>query len=166
MMQIALSLLGRFWPYLVAGAVGFSAAWSLQGIRLDNAKAETVKVQQAFDGYKLEQKQLAYEREEEARKKREQADKEWREKYAQLQNDQDVFKRCVAAGRCGAVGVSGLPGEAGSPGIRLPTAQRLDATGTNAVPAAGESAPVLNDCAITTLMLNELQRDIANQRGY
>ena len=39
-MTIALELLRRFWPYLVAFTVGFSMAWGVQGWRLDSAKKD------------------------------------------------------------------------------------------------------------------------------
>ena len=39
-MTIALELLRRFWPYIVAFGIGFSAAWGFQGLRLDNAKKD------------------------------------------------------------------------------------------------------------------------------
>lgn len=166
-MTMFLSLLGRFWPHIISAVIGATAAWAIQGIRLDMAEAETAVVQQAFDTYRLEQKRLAYEAAEKARELREQSERDWRTKYAQLKKDQDVFKRCVAAGKCGALRVSHLPGETAGAKPGLSPGIRLDAHGANAVPVAGEpAAAVLNDCAETTLMLNELQRGIESQEGY
>ena len=54
-------------------------------------------------------------------------------------------------------------------GIRLPAADSAHDPGTDAISLiarAAEEDPVVNDCAITTLMLNQLQTDIENQPGY
>lgn len=153
---IALTVLKKAWPYAMAAAVGASAAWWVQGLRVDAAKNE-------FAAYKVDQRRLKNEAEEEARKRRETSDKEWREKYDVLKKDGDAYRRCVAAGRCGGLR---LPGTCG-PDNRLSPSRISDEASPNSIPPTGEpAAQVVDECAVTTLMLNELQRDIEKQKGY
>lgn len=161
---LALTALRAAAPYAVAAGVGFSVAWWLQGLRLDAAENATQKVQNDFDWYKTEQQRLKNDADRLAEKRRKEAEDEWNKRYAQLQADGEAFRRCVAAGKCGGLRQPVPACPAGS-GIRVPPAVRPDEAGTNAVPLAGEPAtpPVINDCAVTTLMLNQLQSDIEKQ---
>jgi len=162
MITAILSVLRFAWPYLLAASVGASAAWSVQGFRLDSAKAETKKVEQRFEDYKQEQRRLALEAADAAEKRRENTIRAYSAKLEALKNDHEIYKRCVAAGKCGAVRVPFLP--ANSPGLTLPPASGANATGAQPVFAAGvDAAEALADCALTTLMLNQLQADIEAQ---
>lgn len=151
-----------FWPYVLAGAIGFVPAWWVQGIRLDSAKGDVATVQRKFDDYKTEQRMLLVEAGEAAEKRRAETIKEWSGKYAKLKNDSDIFKRCVAAGKCG--GLRPVPDSAR---LQLSAPSRVTPASANAVPTAGrgqEDVPeVLKDCAVATLMLNVLQADIEKQ---
>ena len=159
-MTAILLFLRTAWPYLLAMAVGATAAWQVQSIRVSSAKRDTAEVRRAFDDYKTEQKRLLVEAGERAEKRREETIKDWSEKYAKLQKDNQIYRRCVAAGKCGAVRVPILSGSACD---KLPTAGRTDAASADAIPAAGDIPEVLKDCAITTLILNSLQADIERQ---
>ena len=65
-MTIALELLRRFWPYLVAFVVGFSAAWGFQGMRLDNAKKDLLVLETSVktlgDQAKIDKERVEQER--------------------------------------------------------------------------------------------------------
>lgn len=57
MIEIAAVLLKKFWPYLVAFAIGAAlaggVAWKIQGLRVTAAEQRTERVQQAFDRFAL-----------------------------------------------------------------------------------------------------------------
>lgn len=163
-MTIALELLRRFWPYLVAFAVGFSmawgVAWKIQGIRLSSAKQELTE-------YKFEQQRIVQQSIDLMNKKRQEAANDFLQKEASLQKDieaGEVFKRCVAAGKCGRVRIVNTC----SPGISLPPVAGGNATSPDAISviAGATENPVVDDCAKTTLILNQLQREVENQEGY
>ncbi len=152
-------------PYAIAASVGFGAAWWVQGIRIDAAKNDTAEVQNAFLTYHNEQERLALEKEREQIRRQETTRKEWKEKLDALNNDHEVYRRCVAAGRCG--GMRAMPAATCGDGVRLSATGGVDGSGGGAVPAAGEPAPqVVIDCAKVQLKLNALQSDIERQRGY
>lgn len=163
-MTIALELLRRFWPYLVvaafAGALSFSAAWNIQGMRLTAAEQE-------FTQYKQDQAEAILAQAAVANRMREEAAHEYKKVRSKLDAEiaaGEVYRRCVAAGRCG-----GLSVQSTSPGIRLSPASGTDDPRPDAVPptpGAAEVVPVVADCAATTLMLNSLQADIERQVGY
>lgn len=165
---ITLRLFKTFGPYLLVAAtaafVGFSGAWYIQGLRLTAAKNDTTEVQNAFLAYHNEQERLALEKEQEQLRRQASTDKDWKEKLNDLKNDHDVYRRCVAGGRCG--GLRPVPAQAAGDGVRLSPAGRSDEAGTDAISAAGGAAPVVLDCAETTLQLNVLQADVEAQRGY
>lgn len=162
----------RFLPYIVAAlicaAIGGKIAWTVQGVRIDTAKAETAEAVADFEHYKAEQIRLKNEADSVAEKQRADASLAYANLKGELKDEiakGEVYRRCVAAGKCGAVRV---PVQSGcSAGIRVPSPDRFDGTGENAVPLAGEpTAEVVNDCAVTTLMLNRLQAAIEGQAGY
>lgn len=146
-------------------ATGGSAAWYAQGLRLTHAEQE-------FTGYKQEQTRINQEAKDNADHERAQASKKYDAARAELAGaveSGEIYRRCVAAGKCGArtVRVPVSPTCAG--GFRLPTAVRSDEAGTDAVPTVAspaEEIPVINDCAVTTLMINQLQEAIEAQAGY
>lgn len=145
-------------PYAIIFAIGFGAAWKLQGVRVDSAKNELAE-------YKTAQQRLKNEAEIAAEKRRKETANEYQAKIDQLDADHETYRRCVAAGRCGArvVRVPVMPDRAG---LRVPAPERPLEARTDAVPAAGEVAAedgVLKDCARTTLQLNQLQADIEKQ---
>lgn len=147
-----LPLLRMFAPYLIAAGVGVSAAWYIQGVRLDAAHNE-------FEEYKNEQQRLINEATAKADKQREESANEYRKNIEKLKADGKAFERCVAAGKCG--GVSGMPNGSG---VKLSPSGGIDATGTNTIPSPRGIAPqVIEECAQTTLQLNSLQADIEKQ---
>lgn len=156
------SLLRAAAPYAIAAAVGFGAAWWLQGVRLDAERNATAKVQTDFDNWKVEQQRLKNEADAKAEQRRKETQDEWIAKYEQLRRDGEAYRRCVAAGKCGGLRVVPACPRGADSGVPAP--ERTDAPGADAVPPAGESAPpVIEDCAMTTLMLNQLQADIEKQ---
>ena len=172
-MEVLLVLLKKFWPYIVAAAVGAAISgkvvWEVQQFRINSAKRDTAKVEAEFEQYKADQIRMKAEFDRVAEKQRAVAS----EQFAKLKGDLtdeivkgDVYRRCVAAGKCGAIRV---PVQSGcSASIRLPATGIAAGTGPDAIPVADESAApqVVNDCAITTLMLNRLQADIEAQPGF
>lgn len=148
--------------FVLGGATGGSAAWWIQGLRITAAEQE-------HTAYVQEQKRIFQEALDVSDQKREQASAAYERTSNDLQkaiSDGDVYRRCVAAGKCG---VRVLKPTACAPSIRLPTPAGTDETRSDAIPSsagAAEEDPVVNDCAITTLMLNQLQADIEQQAGY
>lgn len=65
-MTIALELLRRFWPYLVAFTVGFSMAWGVQGWRLDSTKKDLLVLETSVktlgEQAKIEKEKIEQER--------------------------------------------------------------------------------------------------------
>ena len=57
-MEILVALLKKFWPYLVAFALGAalvgSAVWKIQGLRVTAEQQKTTRVQQSFDRFALD----------------------------------------------------------------------------------------------------------------
>jgi len=156
MITAILSVLRFAWPYLLAASVGWSAAWAIQGFRLDNAK-------QALIDYKNEQQAIINAANEAAEKRREETIKRYSAQLEALKNDHEIYKRCVAAGKCGAVRVPIVSNS--GPGIQVPPSGGAYANRPEPVPLAGvDAAEALADCAVTTLMLNQLQADIEAQQ--
>ena len=156
MSTLLLTLFKNSIPYLVAGIAGFGLAFGIQELRLTHAEQE-------FTQYKQTQTQLIQEAKDAANKQRDVADAAYDTASKKLETalaDGDAYRRCVAAGKCGRV----RPAPACT-GVTLPTTSTADVSGANAVPApTGDAA--INDCAVTTLMLNHLQADIEAQPGY
>lgn len=143
----------RLLPYAIAASVGFGAAFYIQGLRITDEKQKHV-------AYVQEQEQARIDAEKAAEEQRKETANEWRAKLELLAKDHDAYKRCVAAGKCG-----GLRPVSCSPSLRIPASGGIDGSGTDPVSASGESSPeVINDCAKTQLMLNQLQDDIEKQR--
>ena len=143
-------------PYAIAMIVGFGLAFGIQGLRLTHAEQE-------FAQYKLDQQQLVQRQIDQANAQRKAASDDFLQTKAALEKKitvGDAYRRCVAAGRCGIV--RSAPA---CPGATVSPAPGIDAAGADAVPApAGDAA--INDCAVTTLMLNKLPADIEAQPGY
>lgn len=142
---------------IAAFIVGGSSAWWVQGLRITSIKQEHTAFVQSLK----EQEQAA---KDEADRQREKSAKEYAELERKLSDEIKsgiVYKRCVAAGKCGVCSTNN------SPSIRLPTASQPDATGTDSILAGlTGSTGIAEDCAVTTLMLNQLQKDIEGQKGY
>ncbi|MFT3964123.1 hypothetical protein [Propionivibrio sp.] len=110
MLPLLLDLLRRNWlsiALLVAGAAfGAWAAWSIQGVRLDEARDDLAEARQAFTRFKAA---LALQEEEEAQRAdaaRRRAADDHRRLSDELEKRiaaGDAYRRCVAAGKCGAV---------------------------------------------------------------
>ena len=153
-------------PYALCIALGFGMAWKIQGVRVEALKSDVKAEAQKLTDYKLSQEAAKIAAEKEAEKRRKETADEYQSKLDKLAQDHEIFRRCVAAGKCGAVRVPVQSG-CGSGITAAPTA-RLNATSPDPISVADESATpqVVNDCAITTLMLNRLQADIEAQPGY
>lgn len=142
---------------IAAFVAGVSSAWWVQGLRITAVKQEHKDFVQSMKDQEIANAEAA-------ERQREESDK----KYAELErklNDEIksgiVFKRCVAAGKCGMQPTSCRPS------IRLPTASEPDATSADSILAGlTGSTGIVEDCAVTTLMLNQLQADIEGQPGY
>lgn len=154
-----IALLRPFIPHIIVGvicgAIGFSGAWEIQGLRITAAE-------QAFTQYKQEQVAAAQAAQAKADQQREETAREFRKLKDQL-SAADAFRRCVAAGRCGM-----LHQPARAPGLKVPTPGGIDGPRADPIPAPAGTAeevapPVVTDCAVTTLMLNQLQADIERQ---
>ena len=160
-----LTLLKPFLPYIgvaiAAFSLGFGGAWKIQGLNV-------TAVEQEFTTYRQTQTSLIQAEKDRATLQREKAGKDY-EKLSNILNDEInshvVYQRCVAAGKCG-VRVRTV---SSCTGIHLPAATGTDETRPDAISLiarAAEADPVVNDCAVTTLMLNQIQMDIENQPGY
>lgn len=136
---------------------GFVLAWMVQSARLTEAELDHEK-------YVVELKRKAVEEIAAADKQREETSREFAKRIAQVKADGDAFRRCVAAGKCGVR--EPLPGTTCT-GPEVQPAGGADAAGADAIPSPGVASAaamsVVNDCAVTTLMLNELQADITKQ---
>ena len=157
----------------VAGmTTGGSASWYVQGLRL--TASEQVHIQYVQDQTRIRQEAI-----DAANLQRDQADKAYQlasKLLADSVSAGDVMRRCIAAGKCGVRYVARAcpASESVSP------AERPDVASAHELPATAEPAaeidhtehvldmvdPVVNDCAVTTLMLNSLQADIEGQKGY
>ena len=147
--------------FAAGAASGGSIAWWIQGLNVTAAE-------QDFTTYRQTQTAHIQAEKDRATLQREKAGQDY-ERVSNILNDEInrhvVLQRCVAAGRCG---VRNNPVPAGS-GIRLPVTDSAHDPGTDAISLiarAAEEDSVVNDCAITTLMLNQLQTDIENQPGF
>lgn len=149
-------------PYLAAGAVGFGLAWQIQGLRVES-------VEIAFERYKIDQADAFIKAAEAADRQPKDSAHAYREKQAELDKQiaaGDAYRRCVAAGKCDAFIVR-VPVGTACASDSLPAGAGTDAAGANAVPPGGAPAPeVIDDCAVTTLRLNELQAAVEGQAGY
>jgi len=123
-------------PYAITFALGFCAAWYVQGLRVTSAKQELVE-------YRQEAKQKLLDEKERHQKINEEARDGW---IASI----DVLHQCYKSGRCR---VPAQPGGMPSGGISAP-ASGADAGALDAVPAPTR---VAEDCAEETLRLIRLQ---------
>lgn len=157
-------LLSRFWPHLIAFALGAWAAVAVQEIRIE-------RIEQEFTEYKQSIKAQELRHESAAIQARQEAAVEYAAQQGVLNHEIEqgiVYRRCVAAGKCGV-----RQPTACSPSLRLPSIGGIDATGSDAISViagataeSSEAPEVVNDCAITTLRLNRLQAEIEGQEGY
>ena len=158
---LALTVLRSVLPYAIVASVGFAGAWWLQDLRVTAARQE-------FTQYKQDQKDAVQAAKDKAEQDRVQQEKEYADERKTLLTQieaGEAFRRCVAAGKCG---VRNNPVPAGS-GISATATDSAHDPGTDAISLisrATEEDPVVNDCAVTTLMLNQLQTDISNQLGF
>jgi hypothetical protein len=158
-----LTLLRPFLPYIIGAVLAFSAgwggAWHVQGLRLTAAE-------QRHTQYVQEQTRIRQEAIDAANLQRDKANQAYELASQQLADSiaaGDVYRRCVAAGKCG------VRKPASCPAPTVPPAIRPDEASADTVPSPREPATdetLAGECAVTTLMLNSLQRDIEAQRGY
>lgn len=169
MNPLALALLKRLIPFAIAMAVGFGAAWSIQGLRITAAKQETVDAKQDFTTFVQKVRQEAQDAKDEADRQRDQARRDYATASKQLEDALargDVLSRCIAAGRCR--GMPKQPVCASGSTAPVSPAAGVDDASADAVFAAAAVADegVIADCARTTLQINQLQRAIKSQTGY
>ena len=153
-------------PAAIGLAIGFVLAWGIQSLRLTHAEQE-------FTAFRQEQTRIYQEAQTNADIQRKQASEKYASARAELDaavESGEVMRRCIAAGKCGVRTVrvcNGPPSNTANLSLQARTG--VDATGANAIPAGtGATAedPVVADCAITTLMINQLQAEIEAQKGY
>ena len=162
MNPLALTILKRLIPFAIAAALGFSAAWYIQGLRITAAK-------QDFTTYVQQIRQEAQDAKDEADRQREQAQRDYAAASKQLEDALargDALSRCIAAGKCR--GMPKQPVCAGSSAAPVQAPTGVDGASADAVFAAASVANegVIADCARTTLQINQLQADIKAQAGY
>ena len=142
--------------FVVGISTGGTAAWKIQGFRLESVKQE-------FAGYKLEQQRLFQEAKDYADKQRESSSVAYEAAQKALgdaNQAHDTYKRCVAAGRCGVRVAS-------CPAATVQASAGTNEASPDAIFATVESAETLaNECAATTLQINHLQSAITRQKGY
>lgn len=147
--------------YAISAAIGFSAAWWVQSLNVTAAKQALTTLEQSV-------KQARIDDEEAKEKARLAAQARYIEVSKQLENaneSHETYRRCVAAGRCGVRVERAVC--AGS-GVTLSPRVGVDAGGANTVPAQSGAATevgetLANECAVTTLRLNQLQASIEAQ---
>ena len=162
MNPLALTILKRLIPFAIAAALGFSAAWYIQGLRITAAK-------QDFTTYVQQIRQEAQDAKDEADRQREQAQRDYATASQQLEDALargDALSRCIAAGKCR--GMPKQPVCAGSSAAPVQAPTGVDDASADAVFAAASVADegVIADCARTTLQINQLQQSIRLQAGY
>lgn len=143
---------------LLGALLGGTVAWKIQGVRLDRADHE-------FTQYRQNLASAVQDARDDAEKRRIKAMQEYVKLSGELNDEiqkNAVYRRCVAAGKCGRVQ------QPASENDSLQATGRIDAAGAHTIPASRDDAApgVVNDCALTTLMLNRLQADIEAQPGY
>lgn len=169
MNPLALALLKRLIPFAIAMAVGFGAAWSIQGLRITAAKQETVDAKQDFTTFVQKIRQECQDAKDEADLQRDQARRDYAAASKQLEDAiarGDALSRCIAAGKCRGMPKQSVCADSPAAGISAPGG--VDDASADAVFAAAAVADegVIADCARTTLQINQLQADIKAQAGY
>jgi len=161
--------------FLAGIGAGGSVAWYVQGIRVNHARAETEKVKAEFETFKSELKKQEAENAEKAQQESAKNGEDYRKEKDELLKQieaGEVFRRCVAAGKCGASIVRVQSCSSGSPSASSQARSGANATGADSIPIGREGSTersedaALNECAVTTLMLNKLQERIELQDGY
>ena len=162
MNPLALTILKRLIPFAIAAALGFSAAWYIQGLRITAAK-------QDFTTYVQQIRQEAQDAKDEADRQREQVQRDYAAASQQLEDALargDALSRCIAAGKCRGMPKQPVCAGSSTPCLQAPSG--IDDSSADAVFAAASVADegVIADCARTTLQINQLQADIKAQAGY
>ena len=174
MPTLFLELAKRLGPYLIVLVIGlglgWGGAWKIQSLRLNECQLDQAALAQEFRDYKQEIKEQELQQAELANAQRITAAADYRRLNDELDKqirDGEAYRRCVAAGKCGPVAVCVQNDGSGGAALRVPPAGGVDGARADAIPAArNPAAEVAGDCARTTLLLNQLQRDIENQPGY
>lgn len=169
MSPIVFALLKRLLPFVIAAAIGFGLAWSLQGLRLTAVEQEVIAAEQAHKEYVQQLTQEAQDAKDEADRQRDQAQRDYAAASQQLEDAiarGDALSRCIAAGKCR--GMPKQPVCSSDSAATLPSAPGIDGASADAVFAAAAVADegVIADCARSTLRANRLQADIKAQKGY
>ena len=169
MSPIVFALLKRLLPFVIAAAIGFGLAWSLQGLRLTAVEQEVIAAEQAHKEYVQQLTQEAQDAKDEADRQRDQAQRDYAAASQQLEDAiarGDALSRCIAAGKCRGMPKQPVCAGSSTPGLQAPSG--IDDSSADAVFAAASVADegVIADCARTTLQINQLQADIKAQAGY
>ena len=173
MAALLLNFLKAWWPQIsaicITFSLGFTAAWQVQGLRIDAVNNDKEELRLEFDSwrYSLQQQEADLATQRATIRQTESI------KYEELKNELekqiksgDTYRRCVAAGKCG-VRVQHVQTGSTCTINSVQTSNGTDATSTDTIPIAGDStAEVVADCARTTLQLNMLQESKTNQPGY
>lgn len=169
MSPIVFALLKRLLPFVIAAAIGFGLAWSLQGLCLTAVEQEVIAAEQAHKEYVQQLTQEAQDAKDEADRQRDQARRDYATASSQLEDAiarGDALSRCIAAGKCRGMPKQPVCAGSSTPGLQAPSG--IDDSSADAVFAAASVADegVIADCARTTLQINQLQADIKAQAGY
>ena len=169
MSPIVFALLKRLLPFVIAAAIGFGLAWSLQGLRLTAVEQEVIAAEQAHKLYVHHLTQEAQDAKAEADRQRDQAQRDYAAASKQLEDAiarGDALSRCIAAGKCRGMPKQPVCAGSSTPGLQAPSG--IDDSSADAVFAAASVADEgeIADCARTTLQINQLQADIKAQAGY
>lgn len=144
--------------YVICIILGVIIGASVQQLRV-------TAVTQDFTKYKQEIKQTSQDYQDTILAQREISSKEYYRFTKQLEseiNKHEIYVSCVAAGKCGA---RLCPTDNLSQTFQ--TQPNLNGESSNPILiAGGVTDEVVNDCARTTLQLNQLQKEILNQPGY
>lgn len=87
MTSILISMLKSAWPYAVAASFGFSAAWWLQGVRIERLEAQHLTYAAEVEANALKAKAAALMQEKQWIKEKEDAQKRADEREAKLRGD-------------------------------------------------------------------------------
>ena len=173
-METSFTLIKTFLPHIISAIIGISIAWVVQGNRIDHAKLETQQCKADHQEYVNAQTSERLKREDELKRASDAARQSYvvvEKQLGEANERHTAYARCVAAGKCGAlvIRVPTNPGQTGT----VTSSCSNDGTGPNSIPVGSnttetqiQTPPIVEECAVTTLRLNQLQSFIESQTDY